>query len=190
MEMKLLPQEIGLKCSVTYTCSLEGLASPCCCWSVTKSCAILCDPIDSSTPGFPVLYCLPEFAQTHAHWVMMPSNHFIFCHPLLLLPSIFPNIRLFSSELAFHIRWPKYWSFSCSISPSNEYWGLISLGLTDLLAVQGTLKSLLQRDKSKALILQFLAFFIPQLWHLYMTYWTNHSFDYVAFFQQSDVSAF
>ena len=100
---------------------------------------------------------------------MMPSNHFIFCHPLLLLPSIFPSIRVFSNELALPIRWPKYWGFSCSISPSNEYWGLISLGLTDLLAVQETLKSLLQRDKSKALILQFLAFFIPQLWHLYMT---------------------
>ena len=101
----------------------------------------------------------------------MLSNHLIFCHPLLLLPSIFPSIRVFSGESVLHIRWPKYWSFSFSISPSNEYSGLISLRTDwlDLLAVQGTFKSLLQHHSSKASILQRLAFFIVQLSHPYMT---------------------
>ena len=98
----------------------------------------------------------------------MPSNHLILCRPLLLLPSIFPNIRVFSSESVLHIRWPKYWSFS--ISPSNEYSGLISFRADwlDLLAVQGTLKSLLQHHSSKASILQRSAFFMVQLSHPYM----------------------
>ena len=100
-----------------------------------------------------------------------PSNHLIFCHPLLLLPSIFPSIRVFSNESALHIRWPKYWSFSFNISPSNEYPGLISFRMhwLDLLAVQGTLKSLLQHHSSKASILRCSAFFIIQLSHPYMT---------------------
>ena len=98
------------------------------------------------------------------------SNHLILCHPLLL-PSIFPGIRVFSSESAFHIRWPKYWSFSFNISPSNEHPGLISFRMDclDLLAVQGTLKSLLQHHNSKASVLQHSAFFIVQLSHPYMT---------------------
>ena len=102
---------------------------------------------------------------------VMPSNHLIFCHPLLLLPSIFPSIRVFSNEWALGIRWPKYWSFSFSISPSNEYSGLISLRMDwlDLLAVQGTLKSLLQYHSSKASILWLSAFFTVQLSHPYMT---------------------
>ena len=101
----------------------------------------------------------------------MPSNHLIFCHPLLLLLSIFPSIRVFSNESALCIRWPKFWSFSFSISPSNEYSGLISFRMNwlDLLAVQGTLKSLLQHHSSKASILQRPAFFIVQLSHPYMT---------------------
>src|SRR5574340_823905 len=101
----------------------------------------------------------------------MPSNHLILCHPLLLLPSIFSYIRVFSNESALHIRWPKYWSFCSSISPSNEYSGLISFRMDwlDLLAVQGTLKSLLQHHSSKTLILQHSAFFIVQLSHPYMT---------------------
>ena len=101
----------------------------------------------------------------------MPSNHLILWCPLLLLPSIFPSIRVFSNESVLHIRWPKYWSFSFSISLSNEYSGLISFRMDwlDLLAVQGTLKSLLQHHSSKASILQCLAFFIVQLSHLYMT---------------------
>ena len=100
---------------------------------------------------------------------MMPSNYLILCHPLLLLPSIFPSIRVFSKESVLHIRWPKYWSFS--ISPSNEYSGLISFRIDwlDLLPVQGTLKSLLQHHSSKSSILQHSAFFIVQLSHPYVT---------------------
>ena len=103
--------------------------------------------------------------------LVMPSNHLILCRPLLLPPSVFPNIRVFSNELVRHIRWPKYWSFSFSFSPSNEYSGLISFRMDwlDLLAVQGTLKSLLQHHSSKALILQRLAFFTVQFAHPYMT---------------------
>ena len=98
---------------------------------------------------------------------VMPSNHLILCYPLLLLPSVFPSIRVFSNESALCIRWPKYWSFSFSISPSNEYSGLISFRMDwfDLLAVQKTLKSLLQHHSSKASILQYSAFFIVQLSH-------------------------
>ena len=102
---------------------------------------------------------------------VVPSNHLILCHPLLLLPSIFPSIRVFSNESALHIRWPKNWSFSFSISPSNEYSGLISFRMDwlDLLAVQGTLKSLVQHHSSKASVLWDSAFFMIQLSHLSMT---------------------
>ena len=103
--------------------------------------------------------------------LVIPSNHVIICRPLLLLPSIFPNIRVFSKESVLHIRWPKYWSFSFSISPSNEYSGLISFRIDwfNILVVQGTLKSLLQHHSSKASILRHSAFFIAQLSHPYMT---------------------
>ena len=103
--------------------------------------------------------------------LVMPSNHLILCRPLLLQPSIFPSIGVFSNESVLPIRWPKYWSFSFSISPSNDYSGLISFRIDwlDLLAVQGTLKSLLQHHSSKASTLRCLAFFIVQLSHLYMT---------------------
>ena len=114
---------------------------------------------------------------------VMPSNHLILCHSLLLLPSVFPSIRVFSNESALRIRWPKYWSFSFSISPSSEHPGLISFRMDwlDLLAVQGTLKSLLQHHNSKASILQHSAFFIVQLSHPYMTTgktiaWTRQTF--------------
>ena len=102
---------------------------------------------------------------------VMPSNHLILCCPLLLLPSIFPSIRVFSNESALHIRWPQYWSFSFNISPFNEHPGLISFRMDwlDLLAVQGTLKSLLQHHSSKSSLLQHSAFFIVQLSHLYTT---------------------
>ena len=102
---------------------------------------------------------------------VMPSNHLILCRPLLLLPSIFPSIRVFSSESALHIRWPKYWSFGFNISPSNEHPGLIAFRIDwlDLFAVQGTLKSLLQHHSSKASILRHSAFFTVQLSHPYMT---------------------
>ena len=109
--------------------------------------------------------------------LVMPSNHLILCHPLLLLPSIFPSIRVFLNKSVLCIRWPKYWSLS--ISPSNEYSGLIFFRMDwlDLLAVQGTLKSLLQHHSSKASILQCSASFIVQLSHLIHDYWKNHSFD-------------
>ena len=112
-----------------------------------------------------------SFLQLMSIESVMPSNHLILCYPLLLLPSIFPSIRVFSNELALHIRWPKYWSFSFKISPSNEYPGLIFFRMNwlDLLAVQGTLKSLLQQHSSKASILWRSAFFIVQLSHPYMT---------------------
>ena len=127
--------------------------------------------MDCSTPGFPVHHQLPEFAQTHVYLVGDVVQSSILCHPLLLLPSIFPSIRVFSNESVLCIRWPKYWSFSFSISPSNEYSGLISCRMDwlDLLAVQGTLKSLLQHHSSKASILRCSAFFMVQLSHPYMT---------------------
>jgi len=110
---------------------------------------------------------------------VMPSNHLILCCPLLLLPSIFPSIRVFSNKLALHIMWPKYWNFSFSISLSNEYSGLISFRMDwlDLLAVQGTLKSLIQHHSSKASILWRSAFFIVQLSHPHKTTGKDHSFD-------------
>ena len=109
----------------------------------------------------------------------MRSNHFILCRLLLLLLSLFPSIRVFSNESALRIRWPKYWSFSFDISPSNEYSGVISFTMNwlDLLAVQGTLRSLLQHYSSKASILWHSAFFTVQISHPYMTYWKNHSLD-------------
>ena len=117
---------------------------------------------------------------------VVPSNHLTLCHPLLLLSSIFPSIRVFLNGSALHIKWPKYWSFS--ISPSNEHPGLISFRMDwfDLLAVQGTLKSLLQHHNSKASIFQHSAFFVVQLSHLHMTNGKNHSFDYTDFCQQSE----
>ena len=113
----------------------------------------------------------PSLPKLIAIELVMPSNHLTVCCPLLLLPSIFPNIRVFSNESALHIRWPKYWSFSFIISPSNEHSGLISFRMDwlDLLAAQGTLKSLLQHHSSKASILQRSAFFTVQLSHPYMT---------------------
>ena len=114
----------------------------CCCCSLAKLCPTLCDPMDCSTPGFPVFHYLPEFGQTHVQVKLgMPSNHLILCHLLLLLPSAFPSISVFSNELALHIRWPKYWSSSFSISTSNEYSGLISFRIEwfDLFAVQDVL---------------------------------------------------
>ena len=127
--------------------------------------------MNCSTPGLPVHHQLPEFTQTHVIESVMPSNHLILWRPLILLPSIFPSIRVFSNESALRIRWPKYWSFSFNISPSKELSGLISFRMDwlDLLAVQGTLKSLLQHHSSKASILQRSAFFIVQFSHPYMT---------------------
>ena len=135
--------------------------------SVVHSCPTLCDPMNCSMPGLPVHHQLPEFAQTHVHRSVMPSSHLILCHPLLLLTPIPPSIRVFSNESTLLMRWPKYWSFSFSTSPSNEHPRLISFRIDwlDLLAVQGTLKSLLQHHSSKASILRHSAFFTVQLSH-------------------------
>ena len=139
--------------------------------SVTQSCPTLRDPMGHSTPGLPVRHQLLEFTQTHRHWV---SNAFQPSHPLsspLLLTSIFPSIRLSCNKSALRIRWPNYWSFCFNISPSSEPSGLISfrMDLLGPLAVQGTLKNLLQHHSSKASILQCSAFFIGQFSHSYMT---------------------
>ena len=132
--------------------------------------SIMSDSLDCSTPDFLVHHQLPELAHTQVHQVGDSSNHLILCHPFILLPSIFPTISVFSSESVFHIRWPKYWSFSFSISPSSEYSGLISFRIDwlDLLGVQGTLKILLQHQGSKASILLCSAFFVVQLPHSYI----------------------
>ena len=146
--------------------------------SVAQSCLTLCDPMNCSTPDLPVHHQLPESTQTLVIELVMPSNHLILSCPLLLLPSIFPSIRVFSNESALCIRWPKYWSFSFNISPSNEHPGLIYFRMDwlDLLAVQGTLKSLLQHHSSKASILLRSAFFIVQLTSIHDN-WKNHSLD-------------
>ena len=122
---------------------------------------------------------------------MIPSNHLILCHPLLLPPSIFPSMRVFSNESVLLIRSPKYWSFNFNVRPSNEHSELISFRMDwmDLLAVQGTLKSLLQHHSSNISILQHSAFFIVQLTSIHV-YWKNHSFDYMDICWQSNVSAF
>ena len=125
--------------------------------------------MDCSTPSFPVLHCLRALLKVMSIESVMPSNHLILCHSLLLLPSILPSIKVFSNELTLHIRWLKYWSLCLSLS--NEYLGLISFRIDwfDLLAVQGTLKSLLQHHSLKAYILQHSAFLVVQLAHPYMT---------------------
>ena len=127
--------------------------------------------MNSSTPGLPVYHNSQSPPKPMSIESVMPSNHLILCHPLLLLSSIFPSIRVFSNESALCIRWQKYWSFSFNISPTNEHPGLISFRMDwlDLPAVQGTLKSLLQHHSSKASILRCSAFFIVQLSHPYMT---------------------
>ena len=159
----------------------------CCCCSVAGFCPTLSDPMDCSMPGFPALHYLPEFAKT----LVMIFNHLILCH-LLLLSSVFPGIRVFSNELA--LKWPTYCSFSFSfnIRPSNEYSRLISFRIEwfDLLAPQGTLKSLLQYNNSKASILLCSAFFMVQLSHPYMTTGKITALIIQTFFWQSNVSDF
>ena len=140
--------------------------------SVAQSCPTLCDPMNSAARQASLSITnsqsLPKPMSIES---VMPSNHLILCRPLLLLPSLFPTIRVFSNESALRIRWPKYWSFSFNISPSSEHPGLISFRMDwlDILAVQGTIKSLLQHHSSKASILWRSAFFIVHLSHLYMT---------------------
>ena len=148
-----------------------GLQTFCCCCSVAKLCPTLCGPwtaAHQSSLSFTISQNLLKLMSIEA---VMPSSHPILCHPLLLLPSIFFSIWIFSSELALRIRWPRYWSYSFSISPSNEYSGLISFRIDwfDLLAVLGTVKSLFHHHSSKASILWRSVFFMVQLSHLYMT---------------------
>ena len=139
----------------------------CCCSVVVQSCPAFCNPW---TTACQALLC-PTVFQSLLNFIFIESvmlfNHLILCHPLLLLPSIFPSIRVFSNELALCLRWPKYWTFSFSISPFSDY--SIRMDWFDLLAVQGTLKSLLQHHSSKASILQCSAFFMVPLSHPYMT---------------------
>ena len=129
-------------------------------------------------PGFPVLTISQSLIKLMSIELMMPANHLALCHPFLLVPSIFPSIRVFSNESALHVRWPKYWGFSFSISPSNEYSRLISFRIDwfDLLVAQGAFKSLLQHHRSKASILWHPAFFMVQLSHAYMTTGKKPSF--------------
>ena len=139
--------------------------------SVAQSCLTLYNPIDCSTPGLPVLHHVLELLKFTFTESVMPSNHLILWRPLLLLPSIFPSIRVFTNESSLCIRWPKYWSFSFSISSSNQYLRLLNIRIDwfDLLAVQGIHKNFLQHHRLKASIVQDSAFFIVQLSHPYMT---------------------
>ena len=142
--------------------------------SVVQSCLTLSNLMNCSTPGLPVHHQLLESIES-----VMPSSHLILRRPLLLLPPIPPSIRVFSNESVLRMRWPKFWRFSFSISPFNEHSGLISFRIDwlDLLAVQGTLKSLLQHHSSKASILRCSAFFIVQFSHPYMATGKNHSLN-------------
>ena len=152
------------KLMISMTLSVSSVQSPSHIWLFATPWTAACQASQSIT-DFQSLLKLMSIK------LVMPSLSLILCHPLILLPSIFPSIKVFSNESVLHIRWPKYWNFSISISPSNEYSGLISFRMDwlDLLAVQGTLKSLLQHHSSKASILQRSAFFIVQLSHTYMT---------------------
>ena len=151
--------------------------------SVAQLCPTLCDPMNRGTPGLPVHHRLPDSLKLMSIEFVMPSSHLILCHPLLLLPPIPPSIRVFPNESTLHMRWQKYWSFSLSLSlslsPSNEHPGLVSFRMDwlDLLAVQGTLKRLLQHHSSKASILWRSAFFTVQLSHPLMTTGKKHSLD-------------
>ena len=147
-------------------------------FQATQWCPTFCNPMDHSTPGLPVHRQLLEFTQTHVHWVtdVIQPSHLL--HPLVLLPSIFPSIRVFSKQLVLCIRWPQYWSFSFRISPSSENSGLISFKIDwfDLLAVQGTLQSspAPQLESISCLVLSFL--YGPTLTSIH-DYWKNHSLD-------------
>ena len=158
--------------------------------SVAQSCPTLCDPMDCRTPGIPVHSNSQSLLRLMSHESVMPTNHLILCRPHLFLPSIFPSISVFSNESVLPIRWTA-WSLSFSISPSNEYSGLIYLRMDwlNLLAVQGTPKSLLQHHSSKASILRLSAFFIGQLTSIH-DYWKNHTFDQMDLGWQSNISAF
>ena len=140
--------------------------------SVAQSCPTLCDPMDHSMPGLPVHHQLPEFTQTLSIESVMPSNHLILCHPLLLPPSIFPSLRVFSNESALRIRWPKYWSFSFNIRTSNEYSGLVGSSCSPRDSQESSPTP--QFKSINSLVLSFL--YSPTLTSIH-DYWKNHSFD-------------
>ena len=170
---------------------MEKKKNYCCCCSVTKSCLTLSDPMGYSTPGSPSFTVTQSLHRFMSIESVTLSKHLILCRNLLLLPSIVPRIRVFSNESALCIRWPKYWSFTFSISPSSEYSGVISFMINwfDLLAVRGTLKSLLQHqfESINSSVLSLL--YGPTLTSVH-DYWKNHSFEYMHLGWQNDVSAF
>ena len=159
------------------------------CYSVAQSCLTLCDPMDCSTPGFPVVTISQSLFKLMPIESLMLPNHLILCHLFLCMPSIFHSIRVFSNELTFFIRWPKYWSFS--ISPFDDYSGSISFRIYwfDLLAVQGTLKSLLQHRVQRHRFFSTQPFHYPSLTSIH-DQWKKHNFDYMDLCQQSNVSVF
>ena len=147
--------------------------------SIAQSCLTLWDPMNCSMPGLPVHHQLPEFTQTHVHWVSMPSNHLVLCRPLLLLPSIFSRIRVFSNESALHIRWPKYYTFSFSICPSSENPALISFRMDwfNLLAVKGTTQESSPTPQFKSINSSALSFLYSPSLSAIHDHWKNHSLD-------------
>ena len=177
------------KLCASWACTsvpFHWLGNVCC--SVAKSCLTPCDPMDCSTPGFPVLHYLLHFAQTHVHWAMTSSNHLILCHHLLLLPSVFLSIRIFS-RVGSSMRWPRYWTFSVSISPPTEYSGLISFTIDWSLQSKG-----ISQVFSNTTIGKHQFFSVkPSVWpKLTLTHdsWKNYSFDHTDLCRQSNISAF
>ena len=148
----------------------------CGCCSVAQTCPTLCDLMDFCMPGFPVLHHILELAQTHVHWVSDASNHLVLCCPLLLLPSIFPIVRVFSNELTLHLRWPKYWSFNFSISPSNEYSGLISFRIDWSPCSPRDSQESSPIPQFKSMNFSVFSLLCPTLTSIH-DYWKNHTFD-------------
>ena len=186
-QRKCIASNVQPKCKIKINKCLVKFPPPNVCqpylWlnfsSVAQSCPTLCDTMDAACQASLSITNSQSLLKLMSIESVMPFSHLILCHPLLLPPSIFPSIRVFSNQSVLCIRWPKYWSFSFSISPSNEYSGLISLRMDwfDLLALHGTLKSLPQHHSSKATIIRCSVFFIVQLSHPYMTTGKNHSLD-------------
>ena len=160
--------------------------------SVAQLCPVICDHQTTARQAFLPFTISQSLLKLMSIESVILSNHLILCSPLLLLPSIFPSIKVFSNESILHIRWPNYWNFSFSISPSNEYSGLsfFRIDWFDLLAVQRTLKSLFQHHSSKASILRGSAFFLGPILTSTHDYWKNHSFDWMDLCWQNNVSAF
>ena len=178
MSLSLWICTVGVILPITKVTTVSG---NCCCCSVAKSCPTLCDPMDSSMPGFLLFTISQSLLKFMSIESVMPSNHLILCCPLHLLPAIFPSIRIFSNEPALCTRWPKYWSFSFSISPSSEYSGLISFRIDwlDLLSVQGMLKNCgAKHHSSKASILALTLLYDSTVTSVH-NFWKKHSLDYM-----------